>query len=168
MSERISALMDGELEDDDAFAALAELRERERLDESWSAYHLIGDTLRRISGPVQGVDPGFAARLAQEPTVLAPRRRARSRAVIAWSAAASVAAVALVLVTTLNPFDNDFSGATPLQRDALIAKAGASRFGGNMAPYLLAHQEVSANGSLQGGMPYVVRAAFNAGGDAAP
>ncbi len=166
MSERISALMDGELEDDEALGALTG---REGLREAWSTYHLIGDALRQMPNLAQETGPGFEALLAAEPTVLAPRAiRPARRKLMAWSAAASFAAVAVVLLATLKPSTGDLPGGGMLQRGQVVADAGDSQPDGNINPYLLAHQEFSATGTVQGGAPYVMRAAFDSRRDMAP
>ena len=98
MKDRISALMDGELDDKSAAELIEALgREREAL-EAWRTYHLISDAMRDSRAALRGLR---RARLR------APRRRAdgaraaraarrESRRWFALSAAASVAAVALV------------------------------------------------------------------------
>ena len=44
--EQISALMDGELEHDEAAGLVPVLKQRVDLREAWSSYHLIGEALR--------------------------------------------------------------------------------------------------------------------------
>ena len=43
MQEKISALMDGELDADDASAVIEQFKNAEELRERWVAYHLISD-----------------------------------------------------------------------------------------------------------------------------
>jgi sigma-E factor negative regulatory protein RseA len=76
--ERLSALVDGELDADATTQACAHWRESGVSRASWHAYQLIGDVLRSddlASDPVR--DAGFlaalSARLAAEPVVLAPQ-----------------------------------------------------------------------------------------------
>ena len=45
MKEKISALMDGELDADDAASAIAQFRKTDELREQWAVYHLISDVL---------------------------------------------------------------------------------------------------------------------------
>src|SRR5688572_12214444 len=95
--ERISSLMDGELDAHQAGQELTRLKNDPEAKASWGAYHLIGDTMRGDAGLSPQFSARLAARLAAEPTVLAPRRSPARRAVAyAWSAAASFSAVALV------------------------------------------------------------------------
>lgn len=79
--ERLSALMDGELDAGTVVHACAHWREDVRARADWHAYHLIGDVLRADD---LACDPAhdaaflaaFRARLATEPVVLAPQASA--------------------------------------------------------------------------------------------
>ena len=75
MKSKISALMDSELEGPEAQGALEALRNEGEARETWRTYHLISDSM----GDSRLLSAGFAARvsakLADEPTVLAPRAR---------------------------------------------------------------------------------------------
>jgi len=76
--ERLSALVDGELDGDGAAQACGHWRESGEVRSSWHAYHLIGDVLR--SDDLAG-DPAsdvaflvaLRTRLQDEPVVLAPQ-----------------------------------------------------------------------------------------------
>lgn len=96
--ERISALMDGELEIEDQDAELRRIKGNEDLMLNWETYHLIGDVLRQERVLGAGFSDRFRAALAKEPTVLAPRpvASARKSRLYGLSAAASVAGVAVV------------------------------------------------------------------------
>jgi sigma-E factor negative regulatory protein RseA len=103
--EQISALMDGELEHDEAAGLVPVLKQRVDLREAWSSYHLIGEALRGERCGDCAVVSRVAARLAQEPTVLAPRkarsqqrRNARRWALPGLAAAAAVATVTWMTV----------------------------------------------------------------------
>ena len=161
MKDRISMLMDGELDDRGAASALNPLcRDREALL-AWRTYHLIGDALRDCRLLSEGFAARVDRRLADEPTVLAPRRAApESRRWFALSAAASVAAVALVGWLAFGP--------QRAQEPVAIAKAPAAAPAPlQPAPpatvplptaandYLLAHQGFSPRLDLQGMAPYV-------------
>lgn len=99
--EHISALVDGELDEQERHAAVDALLSQSDARKSWGRYHLIGDALRR-SLP-HTIDNGFSARvmaaLEDEPTVLAPRARPLShlgQRLAGLAVAASVAAVAVL------------------------------------------------------------------------
>jgi sigma-E factor negative regulatory protein RseA len=144
MSERISALMDGELADDDATNELAQLRSSGESRHAWNTYHLIGDALRGE------VSPSYATRvsvqLATEPTVLAPRlMRVPTHSSVRYmlSAAAGVAGVALVVWTAapvLNPAPVEMAAA---EARAVPAQANAVDKM-KVENYLFAHQPSSA------------------------
>ena len=95
MKQDISALLDGELDDDAAARLIKEMASNEELRDHWLNYHLIGDCLRGSGVFRAGLCSRVCARLAQEPTVLAPpsRRAVRRRAAVGFALAASLAAV---------------------------------------------------------------------------
>src|SRR5258705_9297464 len=104
MKDRISQLMDGELDDRAAADAIHALSGEDKAGDgeardTWRMYHLISDAMRDT--PV--LSAGFAARVAEklaaEPTVLSPNRlKPQPRAWFAMpaAAAAGLAGVALV------------------------------------------------------------------------
>ena len=91
--EKISALMDGELDARLGDQQFAHLKNDSGARACWDTYHLIGDALRGervVSGNPSGRLERFSALLAQEPTVLAPHRRpAKPITAYAWPVAAS-------------------------------------------------------------------------------
>jgi sigma-E factor negative regulatory protein RseA len=164
--ENVSALMDGELEDQPAQRELTRLKEDGGLRERWETFHLIGDAMRgdRILSPA--FDEMIAKRLAAEPTVLSPRRRAspaKRYTTYALSAAASVSAAALVAWVAIAP--NAPSGlqanlggspATGTAVNAQVAPAIQSvSSDGRMNEYMLAHQGFSPSNVFQGLVPYI-------------
>jgi sigma-E factor negative regulatory protein RseA len=162
--DKISALMDGELDDQQARALWARLKEDGELLQHWHTFHLIGDALRgeRILSP--RFSEGLAARLHSEPTVLAPKRGAVQRfTAYALSAAASLAAVALVgwLAFVDNPVTTPASvavapaslpAASPAPGQAQIASVPNE---GRASDFLIAHQEFSPSTAIQGVAPYI-------------
>jgi len=160
MNERISALMDGEVDESDLTQDLARLRSNADLRRSWDTYHLIGDALRGHTAPA--LASKVAERLAAEPTVLAPqplRRSPRGKIVQrAFSAAAGVAAVALVAWLALPgpAIDAQQIAARPtgsmLSTPPMTAVTPAAV---DVDNYLLAHQSFSPKGAMQGVAPYV-------------
>src|SRR5262245_21012842 len=159
MKDRISELMDGELDDRSAGDAIKACARGGEPLEAWRTYHLISDAMR----DTRVLSAGFSARLAQrleaEPTVLAPQRaRPESRTWFALSAAASFAAVALVGWVAFAPQP----GVPPqiAQAPQPVPQAPVAAVVPGMAPsaandYLLAHQGFSPRVSFQGMAPYV-------------
>lgn len=157
MSKQISELMDGELEVEETRHALNALK-RQDIREHWETYHLIGDALRKEPMLSAGFVDRVAQRLADEPTVLAPRKPAPHRARnIALSAAASLSAVALVMWTVLQ---TGTTGSQPTMVAASqpvtpqVAPVAANVNSANVDSYLIAHQEFSPSTVVHGMAPY--------------
>ena len=99
--ERISALIDGELDEQARQDMVNELIKKDEARATWARYHLISDTLRQsLPG---GMDMQFSSRvmaaLQDEPTVLAPRTPQGlqfGKRLAGLAVAASVAAVAVM------------------------------------------------------------------------
>ena len=76
MNEKLSALMDGELDRTDALAAIKTLGQDAQQRGDWDCYHLIGDAIRgdtpSVTARRKACAESIFARLADEPTVLAP------------------------------------------------------------------------------------------------
>ena len=156
MKEKLSAMMDDALADGERESCVRRLKEDDELRAAWDVYHLIGDALRGHTAP--HVAEQVRARLAAEPTVLAPQRTAAARTRLAWyplAVAASVAAVALVGWLALPLFD--LRGAP--DPGGIVAKveppAAAVPLAQGVADYLLAHQRFSPAIAMSGLAPYV-------------
>ena len=159
MKEKLSALIDGELQGDGLQAHLSRLRIDPELRSAWHTYHLIGDALRGQTSPEFAAR--VVARLHEEPTVLAPRPEKKSLSGrLGWyvmSAAASIAAVAFV-VWTASPgwrAEPQLAGgpasttvAAPVVTLAVRVPPAA------VENYLLAHQPYSHTSAMQGIAPY--------------
>ncbi len=104
--ERLSALMDGELDQEQAASLLSQLKTDATFPEEWNNYHLIGEVLRHQELPDARLGQRIAAALSDEPTVFVPavlhhakiRNGVKSEIVRhRWAAvAAAVAVVSLV------------------------------------------------------------------------
>ncbi len=163
MKQHISALMDGELFDDEAEAIVDRLKREAGAQDDWLMYHLIGDVLRQPDHVHADISMAVRERLQGEPTVLAPRSRAMHRARwFAVSAAASVMALTVVawLSGKMVP-----QGAP--QQMAASQQAGSMRPASwqgtpramqaraNVNDYLMAHQEYSPSNNVQGATSYI-------------
>lgn len=164
MKSNISALLDGELERHEAERTLAALKAEGEARDTWRTYNLIGDSMRATPMLSGGFSGRVAAKLAEEPTVLAPHARPlfEQRRWQLLSAAASIAAVAFVSIAFFSqdpasPVDPVASSAP----SAPSAPSAAPAETAQVAPpetandYLLAHQGYSPRNSLQGMAAYV-------------
>ena len=163
MKAKISQLMDGELAGQEAASPLAALRDYGEAREAWRTYHLISDALRDTRMLSRDFAARMAARLAEEPTVLAPAAQPdaageRGRSFL-LPAGAAAAAVALVGWLAFAPQETQRTPAPVAQ--APQVKPAASKEPARVPPpvaandYLLAHQGYSPRNLLQGVAPYV-------------
>lgn len=140
----LSELMDGELAGKPREAAWTDLCREAQARERWATYHLIGDALRDggrgESGLSADFNEKFNARLAQEPTVLAPRLR-RYAAPAAMALAASVAVISVVTLLPGLSGQQDGLQLADNARAKIQEVALARDTETQMAPYLVAHQE---------------------------
>lgn len=161
--EKISAFMDGESGQTETQQAILRLKQTNEGLATWETFHLIGDTMRGDGVLRSDFSARFHARMEQEPTRLAPRVSWRKSLDIALSVAASVCAIAVVLMLTFtdNPLRQQSQiAATPTpgtvaQADTARARPLAVANQGKVIEYMMAHQEYSPSTALQGLAPYV-------------
>lgn len=178
MKDKLSALLDGALEEQAMKPMFDGLQGDAGLRREWEAYCLIGDTLRGE----RAHSPDFVSRvmagLEEEPTVLAPRSRSVGAAANqGWSRslmpiAASVMGVAAVGLVAASLYSGQeqsvarlASGSgvvaeAPPQVARLIVppvqSAPASRAGDEIhREYLFAHQSVVGGGPVPAALQYV-------------
>ena len=139
--ERISALMDDELDEQMHHSAVDELLNKAEARDTWARYHLISDTLQQHMPA--GMDKQFSSRvmsaLDDEPTVLSPRTAQTSsmtQRLAGLAVAASVAAVAVMGVQFMYQQD----GQAPAEQ---IAKAPVTS-----PPNTSSSKNLSANQAL--------------------
>lgn len=155
---RISALLDGELKQEEALAVLADPDPDGRLEQDWRLYHLIGDTLRHTSPLSRQFDEKFAARLADEPSIQAPRTIfPRSEEIwntpqqgysppgklIGFSIAATIVAVSMAGWAVLEPGRDMGLSAKNSSRVQVAGSDQAGPSASAVSGYLTAHQEFS-------------------------
>lgn len=135
MKDRISALMDGELDEREAAEAIAALASDVQARGAWRTYHLIGDAMRE--------GPSVVAQ--QRPAANAPFWR------VALPATAVAAALALVSWVAFAPVQQNQPAPVPpvAQAPATVPPPRAAN------DYLLAHQGFSPRVALQGMTAYV-------------
>ena len=155
MKERISALMDGELDDRSAAELIDALARDREARLAWRSYHVISDAMREGRLLSEGFAARLSERLAAEPTVLAPRRQAESKRWYALSAAASLAAVGLVGWLAFAPQPRVAPAPAPVAQVPTEVKPNIVPLPSAASDYLLAHQGFSPRISFQGMAPYV-------------
>ncbi|MDI3513797.1 MAG: sigma-E factor negative regulatory protein RseA [Rhodocyclaceae bacterium] len=168
MKDKVSALLDGDLDEQATRVVFDGLRRDPDLRRDWEAYCLIGDVLR---GDREGSDDFVSrvmANLDAEPTVLAPRAAPASATRRVWQSlmpiAASVmgvAAVGLVAATLYKqeaPAPQLVAGAPAVKVVSAtapvrpVAQAGSEDA---LREYVFAHQGLSRGGPLPAGVQYV-------------
>jgi sigma-E factor negative regulatory protein RseA len=158
MNDRISALMDGEVDGKSAAQLIEVLARDTEAVSAWRTYHLIGDAMRGGLLLSEGFTARLAQRLAAEPTVLAPRRiRTEAPRLFTLSAAAaSLAAVAFVGWIAFAPQTPIAPAPVAQVQTPAEAKPVMVPLPNAANDYLLAHQGFSPRVSLQGMAPYVL------------
>lgn len=160
MKQEISALMDGELFEDEAEDLLDRVRRDSGTHKDWAVYHLIGDVLRQPEHIHCDLSAKVRERMQDEPTVLAPRSRAvkQKMRAVALSAAASLAAAGVVAWMSLQVG----SEAAP---QMAMQQQEPRPVGAQIKPkandYLMAHQEFSPSTQMSGGASYIRTVAYS-------
>jgi sigma-E factor negative regulatory protein RseA len=146
--EKISQLMDGELSGQECEIHVRRLTGDAELAQRWDRYHLIRDVLRSEAGTRVDLVASVRERLAAEPTVLAPRRRvAETFARFALPAAAAVASFVIGNWWAMHsqPGGDQIAKAPPMAAPGAVPAVA----NGQMAEYILAHQEFSPTSAMQ-------------------
>lgn len=152
MKIRISALMDGELEQHEIAETLRALRRNEELRLDWRDGHLIGAALRGERGLDLDVTARVMSALDMEPTVMAPA----PRRTVEWqrpllALAASAAGVAVVAWLALTPGGDaqlaGTSGLASAKPGPVVARAQSTP---RLQEYLVAHQAYAPGGVIGG------------------
>lgn len=162
--EHLSEFMDGEADESRASDQVRRLKDEPESSRAWATYHLIGDTLRGQTGVSPQFGERIAQRLAQEPTVLAPRRPSAARYVRRHAVALAASFAGVALVGWIGLFNNPFVRQPSLDNLALTQgtpatsvrlPGSAEAVDGDVNQYLLAHQQFSPRTSMQGVASYV-------------
>jgi sigma-E factor negative regulatory protein RseA len=163
--DKISQLMDGELDEQESRLQIARLEQNAGLVQTWAAYHLIRDVLRDDAHAADGLAQRVCQRLEQEPTLVAPHTRLRARVVRHSLPMAAVAAgVAVVVWLALGSPPDQGTARSPIAQSTPPAATNdakrvvppvSDRANRQMNEYLLAHQEFSPTTAMQGWASYV-------------
>jgi len=153
MKQEISALMDGEVFEDQADALLDKLKRHPVELQEWETYHLIGDALRQPDHICKSFQKSFHDRLQAEPTVISPYKRTTQRVRnFALSAVASLMALALVVWLSIQVGSAPAPQIASVQEENISAIRPASA---QMDDYLMAHQEYSPSADIHGAASYI-------------
>ena len=154
MKNNISALMDGELFEDEAEVLFDWLKRDSDAHRDWATYHLIGDVLRQPEYIHRDMSGRVRELMEHEPTVLTPRTRGMSQKVrnIALSAAASLMALGVV-VWMSEQITPETNPQLAMQQTNLRPASLQTQSKSN--DYLMAHQEFSPSNDMNGGASYI-------------
>jgi sigma-E factor negative regulatory protein RseA len=155
MKQEISALMDGEMYEDQADIFFDKLKRRPEAQQDWESYHLIGDALRQPDYLSKSFSTSFHERLQAEPTVFAPHARTSQRVRnFALSAVASLMALALVAWLSLQVGKEPAPQVAAIPQDNNAATA-VRQVSAQADDYLMAHQEYSPSADVHGAASYI-------------
>ena len=162
MTEKLSALMDGELDEVETASAFARLRTSEDYRQHWSDYHLIGDALRGGSALEVDLTARVMETLLDEPVVLAPVRRAAQQQTNFQRTLAVAASVAGITLVTALAWSGRPGAVAQVAKIPVEAQVPAQLAGANLQAYLVAHQTHAP--SAQGAAHYIKTVSMEAGG----
>ncbi len=161
MNEKLSALMDGELDRESATNAIKALGASSAEREDWDCYHLIGDALRGNAADMTprntACTAAIFARLAAEPTILAPTAinkpaAMQQRTRIALAMAASVVTVSAIGVVALKQQGASVAQVQLVQKIApqtVSAEQSPAQVNTQVNDYLVVHRQFANPAALQ-------------------
>ena len=154
MKNKVSALMDGEMFEDEADVLFDQIKRDQKAHLDWATYHLIGDALRQPEYIHRDISAKVRERMQNEPTVLAPRGRVIKQKVrvFALSAAASLLAVGVVAWMSLQ-ISPEAAPQMAMQQNSL--RTVSLQIQSKSNDYLMAHQEFSPSTDMNGGASYI-------------
>ncbi len=154
MKDKISALIDGELFEDETEVVFDRIKRNANTHQDWTTYHLIGDVLRQPDHIHRDISARISIAMQSEPAVLAPRGRVlkQKARMFALSAAASVLALAVVAWMSFQ-ISPEASSQVAMQQTA--TQPVNSQLQASSSDYLLAHQEFSPSTDMNGGAAYI-------------
>ena len=170
MKDRLSALLDGDLDEQSAHPVFESMRREPSLRTDWEAYCLIGDVLRGDRDGNAGFVGRVMANLDEEPTLLAPPRYAAAEGGRLWRSlmplAASVMGVAAVGWVAHTLYSDQGQGAgspVAVARSSVAVAAHTTVRPVTPTPvavdptreYVFVHQAMSGGGPISGVIQHV-------------
>lgn len=162
MTEKLSALMDGELDEIETMAVFARLRNSEDYRQHWNEYHLIGDALRGSAGLQADMTARVMEALINEPVVLAPSLRSQKAASPLSRTLAMAASVAGITLVAALAWSGRPGAVAEVARIPVEAQVPTQLTGADLQAYLVAHQTHAP--SAQGAAHYIKTVSIDAGG----
>ena len=161
MKQEISALMDGELFEDEMGDLLDRLKRDATAHKNWAAYHLIGDVLRQPEHIHCDLSAKVRERMQDEPAIFAPRGHVAKQKMRAFalSAAASLSAIGVVAWISLQ-VGPEAAPQMAMQQNAMRPVKAQMQAKSN--DYLMAHQEFSPSTDMSGGAYYIRTVSYSA------
>ncbi|MGL1834973.1 sigma-E factor negative regulatory protein [Rhodocyclaceae bacterium SMB388] len=181
MKDQLSALLDGDLDDSSSGAVFDSLRRDPAMRERWSAYCLIGDTIRGESAGSVDLSARVMEQIRTEPTLLAPAAIERQagerggRKSSLMSIAASVMGVVAVGWVAMSLYPKVDSGVGTVAASARLqavepvglqtsVPAGVDQSDPHRK-YLFVHQAMNGGGPIPGALQYVRTVSADIAGD---
>lgn len=159
MKQEISALMDGEVFEDEADGLLDRIKRDSGANSDWELYHLIGDALRQPDHVHCDLSIRVRERMQDEPTILAPRVRASKQKARAFALSAAASVVALSVVAWMSQrVGPEAPPKMAMQQTALRPASAQIQVKAN--DYLMAHQEFSPSADM-GGASFIRTVSYN-------
>lgn len=154
MKQEISALMDGELFEDNVGKVLDQLKRDSTTRKNWAAYHLIGDVLRQPDHIHSDLSAKVRERMRDEPALLVSRGSMANQKMrmFALSAVASLSAVGVVAWMSLQ-ISPELAPQVAMQQAAMHPANTQIQPGSEN--YLIAHQEFSPSTDVNGSASYI-------------
>lgn len=175
MRERISALVDGQMEQAEAVKLLDSVTRDGEMARVWERYHLIGDVLRREHVELLGAELRHRVHedLAREPSSLRPSRETRRRlpklrpmSIGGLALAASVAIAAVLVLrpqgSMVAPFPAQLAGVSQKADAGVRWDIGHPAVEARLNNYLVTHSEHAGDG-VQGMLHFARIVSYDAG-----
>ena len=154
MKEKLSAMLDGDVDEATVRVLLTRLKHDAAFRDEWDAWCLLGDVIRGGAQPeMEGFTAGVMSRLEHEPTILAPRRKeaaAKHRSLHRLLPLAASVMGVLAVGGVVAALSGGGPAVTPIAQvmqpsQQSIVPVAHRPAGGARSDYLLAHQAMAGS-----------------------